>query len=76
MIESEMVERLARAMENSARAARSLVEYLHLARVALTAARTPTEAMLRVGEAEDDPADVWRAMIDAALMVPSSETGA
>ena len=70
MANSEMVERVAKVLERMTDSPPATYE--ELACAAIAAMREPTEAMCDAG-ANDRPgrqqsyADVWRAMIDAAL---------
>ena len=41
--------------------------YVPNVRTAIATLRTPTEAMIDAGFRHHDPADIWRAMCDAAL---------
>lgn len=68
MAENDMVERVARAIEDRLRG-KDFLSYEEAARAAIEAMREPTDAMADDGyRAIKHGADaVWRAMIDAAL---------
>lgn len=70
---SEMVERVARAIEAKVNEGRDFCSAEDVARAAIEAMREPTEAMeeaaldVRPLMLPDSPREVWGAMIDAAL---------
>ena len=69
---SEMIERLARAIEAESNYVISQHHAKALARVAIEAMREPTEAMLSTSGYQDAD-EVWRDMIDAALAPPETD---
>jgi hypothetical protein len=66
---NEMVERVARAIgATHERDAPVLVALEELARAAIGAMREPTQSMIEAGRLQELRSEIWRVMIDEALV--------